>query len=235
MSLPQQRLFLCSWPRCLSAAAGCTYTGVVATVAPPGRTRCRNGEVWTSPCRESPRLPLCSQHSGGTSSPKADGLYKSCWRKAAPLAGRLLPGVRAWGRFQAIRTPGPASVPAPGRAGRAGPIARALPAHEPPPDRADDTDGSSRKKEKGNLFSEKRNGKRVGTRQAEQVPTHEREGENQAKPGVSPSHRQKRGFSTFWGKPCKITRNLIKSTVQMEHLFQKRGKRNGPTVVKARI
>lgn len=30
---------------------------------------------------------------------------KSCWRKAAPLAGRLLPGVRAWGRFQADGPP----------------------------------------------------------------------------------------------------------------------------------
>lgn len=68
--------FLPSWPRCQSAAAGCTYTGGVATVPPLGRSQCRNGEVWTSPRRESFRLPDRSQRSGGTSSPKADGLYK---------------------------------------------------------------------------------------------------------------------------------------------------------------
>lgn len=47
--------------------------------------RGRNGEVWTSPRRESPRLPGRSQRPGGTSSPKADGLYKSCWRIAARM------------------------------------------------------------------------------------------------------------------------------------------------------
>lgn len=179
-------------------------------MAPPGRTRCRNGEVWTSPCRESPRLPLRSQRSGGTSSPKADGLYKSCWRKAAHLAGRLLPGVRAWGRFQAIRTPGPASVPAPGRAGRAGPITRALPAHEPPPDRADDTGGSSRKKEKGNLFSEKRNGKRVGTQAAAAGSSCRKGGGKPGEAGYVPLPPPKTGFFHFLGKTLQNHKKLDK-------------------------
>lgn len=205
-------------------------------MAPPGRTRCRNGEVWTSPCRESPRLPLRSQRSGGTSSPKADGLYKSCWRIAAQQWATLdtRPGsvgasgaqrarcTLRWSRLRAASVKG-------------GPVTRALPCSRALTRQPDDTGGSSRRKEKGNLFS--KNGAERGwaRRRRQLAAAAEREGENQAQPGMSPSHRQKRGFSTFWGKPCKITRNLIKSTVQIERLFGKRGKSNGHTMVKARI
>ena len=149
MSVTSTAVFFCSWPRCLSAAAGCTYTGVVATVAPPGRTRCRNGEVWTSPRRESPRLPLRSQRSGGTSSPKADGLYKSCWRIAAQQWATLDTGPGSVGasgaqrarctlRWSRLRA---ASV-------KGGPVTRALPCSRALTRQPDDTGGSSRRKEK---------------------------------------------------------------------------------------
>ena len=133
VSLPQQRLFLCSWPRRLSAAPGCTYIGGCGYRAPGsdqgqitdcsercirpalGCCCCRNGEVWTSPRRESPRLPGCSQHPGGTSSPKADGLYKSCWRNAAPL-GRPFTAEPRPGAHRSIGGSADlVTVPAPGR------------------------------------------------------------------------------------------------------------------------
>lgn len=114
-ALPQRLSFFCSWPRRLSAAPGCTYIGGCGYRAPGCPGSCRIGEVWTSPRRESPRLPGCSQHPGGTSSPKADGLYKSCWRNAAPL-GRPF---TAESRPGAHRSNGGSAdlvtVPAPGR------------------------------------------------------------------------------------------------------------------------
>ena len=115
VSLPQQRLFLCSWPRRLSAAPGCTYIGGCGYRAPGRLGGCRIGEVWTSPRRESPRLPGRSQLPGGTSSPKADGLYKSCWRNAAPL-GRPFTAEPRPGAHRSIGGSADlVTVPAPGR------------------------------------------------------------------------------------------------------------------------
>lgn len=56
-----QRLFFCSCTAPRSAGDGGTYTGGVATGPPPGDGLARTGEVWTSPCRESPRRRPRSQ------------------------------------------------------------------------------------------------------------------------------------------------------------------------------
>lgn len=107
-------VFFCSWPRCHSAAAGCTYIAGCGYRAPDRRGGCRIGEVWTSPRRESPRLPRRSQRPGGTSTAKADAVNKSCWRIAAPL-GRPLSRRPLGGATECISAANLATVPAPSR------------------------------------------------------------------------------------------------------------------------
>lgn len=55
--------------------------------------RCPNGEVWTSPCRESPRLPRAPRwRGGGTSTAKADAVYQIMLEESGPPCGAALAG-----------------------------------------------------------------------------------------------------------------------------------------------
>ena len=135
---------------------------------PGSGRRPHNGEVWTSPRIESPRLPGRNQPPGGTSSPKADGLYKRCWRIAAPHGATLGPWLRPTGRKVGQRSRGHlARLPAPGRCAKGGPGVKGPPMlQQPPPDSWMDTpekkNGPINRTEKNSLFKTKRSGKRAG-------------------------------------------------------------------------
>lgn len=180
-------------------------------MAPPGRTRCRNGEVWTSPCRESPRLPLRSQRSGGTSSPKADGLYKSCWRIAAPHGATLDTGpgsVGASGAQRARCTLRPSRLRATGAQG--GPVTRALPCSRALTRQPAIQTGAAGERKKENLFSENRSGKRVGTQTAAAGSSCRKGGGKPGAAGCVPLPQPKTGFFHFLGKTLQNHKKLDK-------------------------
>lgn len=201
-----KRLFFCSWPRCLSAAAGCTYI-VGCGYRVPGRLGgCRNGEVWTSPRRESPRLPGSNQPPGGTSSPKADGLYKSCWRIAAPHGAAFTAGPRRRAQVDSVGPADLVTVPAPGRqvqgwARCKGPPMLPNP-HQPTSAAGEPLKMLSHKTDtKQNLFS------RIGTERGggphqnrPYLPPPAGEGKTRRKPGFVPSPRS---------IPVKFCRKLL--------------------------
>ena len=60
--------FASAVPRRIRASAG-VYILFGVAAEPKPRKGTRIGEVWTSPCRESPRLPRCSQQRGGNVKP----------------------------------------------------------------------------------------------------------------------------------------------------------------------
>lgn len=91
--------FFAAGPAAIGGGGVYIHRGVWLPSPHRATARGRIGEVWTSPRRESPRIPDRRQRSGVTSTPKAEGVYKSCWRKAAPpgaaridsaASGRLL-------------------------------------------------------------------------------------------------------------------------------------------------
>lgn len=55
---------------------------------------CRNGEVWSSPCRESPRGPPRSQRGRASSAAKAEGGLQMMLEECGPGRGGPYPGSR---------------------------------------------------------------------------------------------------------------------------------------------
>lgn len=111
-------------------------SGGVATVPPPGDGLARNGEVWTSPCRESPRRRTPQPAGPVSSGVKADTRCRCAAEHVGglrpPLGAALTPAA-ARGRNLANGCGGPCDRPGSGSQRGWGPKQGPHHAPEPPP------------------------------------------------------------------------------------------------------
>ena len=111
-------IFLSSCTRCRTAAAGGTYIRGCGYRGPAGTIPARNGEVWTSPRRESPRRGPSSQLGPcrqGLKLIPAAAARLNMLEDCGPLRGAALTPAAAQGRNWANTAGDCVTVPAPGR------------------------------------------------------------------------------------------------------------------------
>lgn len=90
--------------------------------------RCPNGEVWTSPCRESPRLLLAPRWRGrGTSTAKADAVYQIMLEESGPPCGAALAGGPGLGALPGHTDPRTCECPGSGPRWQGGPDCKGPP------------------------------------------------------------------------------------------------------------